>query len=297
MTRSSANSGSAPQVITAAGPLLSKYTAIFCDVWGVAHDGHSAYATANDALKRFRDQGGVVVMVSNAPVPNTRVAEMLDRVGFWRDAWDAIVSSGDIALCHVSDKDYRRPYLIGPYDRDATFFDALPQPGVQQLKDADVIVCTGLNDDVREKPEDYRALLEAGLELELPFVCANPDLVVDVGGVFYYCAGAIAEIYEDLGGDVCWAGKPHRSAFETARWEAERVHRAPIAREKIIAIGDGLRTDIKAAQGMGINAIFITSGIHRNETMVDGEIDSGLMESLFSKDSPPAVAAMSQLKW
>ena len=236
-------------------------------------------------------------MVSNAPVPGTRVAQMLDRVGFWRSAWDGIVSSGDIALRHVGEMNYRRLYWIGPLDRDETFFRALPQPGVERLEDAKAIVCTGLNDDVREKPEDYRDLLQRALALQLPFVCANPDLIVDVGGDHYYCAGAIAQIYEDLGGTVFWAGKPHRSAYEAAHKAAEELQGQRIAPSDIIAIGDGLRTDLKAAQNMGVDAIFIADGIHRSETMIDGGIDQGMLTALFRDDAPPAIGAMARLAW
>ncbi len=297
MKNTSSPGDHALQIVSAAGPILSQYSAIFCDVWGVAHDGHRAYAGANVALKKFREHGGVVIMVSNAPVPKARVQAMLDRVGFWREAWDDIVSSGDIALRHVADKGYQRLYCIGPADRDETFFQALPQPAAKYLREADAIVCTGLNDDINETPDDYRALLSEALELDLPFVCANPDLVVDVGGKLYLCAGAIAEVYEKLGGYVFWAGKPHRAAFATALRQAEVAKGEIIPRDRIIAIGDGLRTDIKAAQGMGIDAIFVAGGIHRDETMVDGRIDPDKLAALCSDDVPRDMAVMAELSW
>jgi HAD superfamily hydrolase (TIGR01459 family) len=202
----------APPIIANAGPLLARYEAVFCDVWGVVHNGQEAYAEAGAALARFREGGGTVVLVSNAPVPADGVERVLEHTGVRRDAWDAIVSSGDIALAHISEKGYRRLHRIGPAKRDSRLFARLPGTGVP-LAEAEAIVCTGLVNDGTETVDTYSPLIEEGVARTLPFVCANPDLVVDVGDKRYLCAGSIAAAYEERGGTVFWAGKPHPSAY------------------------------------------------------------------------------------
>jgi HAD superfamily hydrolase (TIGR01459 family) len=285
-----------PPILARGGPLLQRYDVMLCDVWGVVHDGHRAYRTATHALKQFRDRGGTVILVSNAPVPAGRVAEMLDTKAVPRHSYDAIVTSGDIALAHIAQKAYRALYRIGPQDRDAAFFDRLPSAPAA-LEAADAIVCTGLDDDILETAESYRPLLEEALTRRLPFVCANPDLVVDVGGRLYPCAGAIAALYEDMGGAVDWCGKPHESAYGTALATAARVRGKDVERARVIAVGDAVRTDLEAARRAGVDAVFIAAGIHRHDTM-DGEaIVPARLAELFPPHAPRALAAMPMLAW
>lgn len=285
-----------PPVIAHAAGLLSGYDVIYCDVWGVLHDGHRAFASACDALLRFRAGGGTVVLISNAPVPGDRVAAMLDARDVPREAYDAVVASGDIALSHIVAQGYRRIYCIGPADRDAATFARLTATQAP-LEEAEAILCTGLNDDLTETAEDYRPVLEAARRLAVPFVCANPDLVVDVGGRQYLCAGAIADLYERMDGPVFWAGKPHANAYAAAQAAAERLRAGPVPRQRIIAVGDSLRTDLAGAQAAGIAAIFVASGIHREETMGDDGIHLGKLAQLFAPPAPPAVAVMARLAW
>lgn len=285
-----------PPIVANAGPLLVNYDVVFCDVWGVLHDGHRAFEEACDALMRFRDRGGTVVLVSNAPVPKERVARMLDLRAVPREAWDDIVASGEIALRHIAERGYSRVFAIGPLDRDAATFERLTAKQVP-LDEAEAILCTGLNDDQSETAEDYRALLLDARARNLPFVCANPDLVVDVGGRQYVCAGAIADLYERLDGEVFWAGKPHANAYEAAQAAAEAKRGAAVARGRILAVGDSLRTDLKGAETAGIDAIFVASGIHRDETMGSGDLSAEKLAVLFAPPAPPAIAAMSKLAW
>jgi HAD superfamily hydrolase (TIGR01459 family) len=287
---------SPPPILEHVGTLLERYDVIFCDVWGVLHDGHRAFAEACEALQRFRAQGGTVVLVSNAPVPKERVAAMLDLRAVPRSAWDDIVASGEIALNHIAEQGYRRIYRIGPADRDAATFARLTAE-FSSLEEADAIFCTGLNDDLNETADDYRPLLQRALERRLPFVCANPDLVVDVGGRQFICAGAIADLYERMDGEVYWAGKPHANAYDAAHAAAENLRAAPVARARILAVGDSLRTDLKGAEAAGIDAIFIASGIHRDETMGSGELSPDKLAILFAPPAPPALAIMSKLVW
>jgi HAD superfamily hydrolase (TIGR01459 family) len=286
----------APPILNAAGDLLSRYDVLFCDVWGVVHDGLNAFTGACAALKTFRAKGGTVVLVSNAPVPKARVAAMLDSRNVPQDAWDDIVSSGDIALDHVAKRGFERLYCIGPYDRDQALFKALSAQPVP-LDGAQAIICTGLNDDRREVPEDYRPILAKAKKLGIPFVCANPDLLVDVGGALYYCAGALADIYEHMGGEVYWAGKPHLSAYETAHQKAEALRNCNVPRAKCLVIGDAIRTDLKGAQNFGCDALFVASGIHRHEAMDGTALSSAKLAALFPAGTPSALGAMKELVW
>lgn len=285
-----------PPVLSHAAPLLAQYDVIFCDVWGVVHNGLTAFEGACSALEKFRADGGTVILVSNAPVPKHRVAETLETRHVPRSAWDDIVSSGDIALAHLDERGFKRLYCIGPQDRDQALFSALKAQSVP-LAEAEAIICTGLNFDRSETPDDYRGLLEDALKHRLPFVCANPDFVVDVGGQLYYCAGAIADVYAHMGGAVFWAGKPHLNAYETAHAKAEALRDRNVPREKILVIGDSLRTDMKGAENFGCGALFIASGIHRHETMDEISLSPKRLEELFVPGSPPAIGAMAELAW
>jgi HAD superfamily hydrolase (TIGR01459 family) len=285
-----------PPILTHAGPLLERHDVVFCDVWGVVHDGVTAFAGACKALEKFRAGGGTVILVSNAPVPKQRVADMLDSRHVRRSAWDDIVSSGDIALAHVAERGFERLYCIGPRDRDQALFGALTARSVP-LAEAEAIICTGLDDDRHEMPDDYRPLFGQALARRLPFVCANPDLVVDVGGTLLYCAGAIADLYAHMGGPVFWAGKPYLSAYETAHRKAEGLRDANVPREKILVIGDALRTDIKGAENYGCEALFIASGIHRHETVDGLDLSANKLSDLFGPGAPPAIGAMIELAW
>jgi HAD superfamily hydrolase (TIGR01459 family) len=275
---------------------LAQYDVILSDVWGVMHDGLVAYPGANDAMTRFRAQGGTVILVSNAPNPSHFVAETLDEKGVLRSAWDRIVSSGDLTLAHVAEHGYRAAHCIGPRDRDRAFFANLQARHVP-IAEAEAVICTGLADDRRETVKDYRKTLEAALDRRLPFVCGNPDLVVDVGPERLLCAGTLAAEYETMGGPVYWAGKPHPVAYATALDTAAKVRSAPIPTNRVLAIGDAVRTDLAAAHGARVDALFVASGLHAEETMVARTIDPPRLASLFAASPYPAIAAIDFLRW
>lgn len=286
----------APPILTHAGPLLANYDVVLCDVWGVLHDGHHAFPEAGPALARFRAGGGTVVLVSNAPVPGESVASLLDATGVRRDTWDAIVTSGDIVAAHVVEKGYRRLHRIGPEDRDGALFERLGTAWVP-LDVAEAILCTGFDREDAMRASVYQPLLERALRRDVPFVCANPDLVVDVGGTLYPCAGAIAELYERMGGAVFWAGKPHAIAFATAQARAGRLRGEPVGRDRLIAIGDSIRTDIAGAHAAGIQSLFVASGIHREDIVSDGALSAEAVARLFAPPAPVPAAVMRELAW
>ncbi len=283
-----------PPIIEKAGELLARYQVIFCDVWGVLHNGRTAYVEGCAALKRFRDGGGTVVLVSNAPRTPSIVANILDEKHVPTDCWDAIVSSGGIALAHAAKRGVTHVHHIGP-DRDLDVFKGAGLSLVP-LDQAQAIFCTGLFRDREETGETYRAMLSEPAARRLPLICANPDLVVDVGAVRLPCAGAIAAVYEAMDGPVYWAGKPHSTAYEAALTRAGDLRRQVVEKNQVLAIGDSVRTDIAGAAAFGIAALFIGQGIHCDEVARDGDIDQGALATLFDGDAPRAIAAMMTLR-
>ncbi len=282
-------------VITRARELIAAYDSLVCDVWGVIHDGHTAYKGAGETFARFRASGGTVLLLSNAPMPSTWVARVLDEKRVRRDSWDAIVSSGDIALAHIAERGYTRVLHIGT-ERDLPLFDTMTAVR-STFEEAQAIVCTGLEDDRSETAETYRPLLERALERGLPFVCANPDLIVDVGGELLPCAGVVAELFEAMGGDVYWTGKPHAPAYEMALDKLAAIRGKTPDTKRILAIGDAVRTDIAGAGAAGLPSLFIAQGIHRDEVLRNGEIDPAAMAHLLSASPVKPIAAMVGIEW
>ena len=284
-----------PKIIDNAGELLARYDVVFCDVWGVVHNGRTAYIEGCSALERFRHAGGTVILVSNAPRTPSVVADVLDEKNVPTDCWDAIVSSGGLALKYAAEQNITRVYHIGP-DRDLDIFNGANLERVEP-DDAEAILCTGLLDDRNETGEHYRERLASSVDRGLPLICANPDLIVDVGELQLPCAGAIAAVYEDMGGAVHWAGKPHAAAYVAAMDRAKQLRVGAMSKDRILAIGDAVRTDITGAAAFGIDALFIGQGIHRTQVMRAGELDEGALRELFSGDTPRATAAMATLRW
>jgi HAD superfamily hydrolase (TIGR01459 family) len=284
-----------PKILSSASELLGRYDVLFCDVWGVLHNGIAEYEAAGDALERFRAGGGAVVLVSNAPMPATAVAKVLAHKNVRANCWDAIVTSGDVARSHLEDKAYARIHVIGQ-DRDLPLYDGLRAAHVG-IDEAEAIVCTGLSDDRTETGEDYRERLQAAARRKLPFVCANPDIVVDVGGTMLPCAGQVAKVYQSLGGPVYWAGKPHRAIYKSAFAAAKRVRGPDLTRNRVLAIGDAYATDLHGAREFGVDALFIAGGIHRVELMLDGALDTDTLRLQLRQADLRPVAASPALAW
>jgi HAD superfamily hydrolase (TIGR01459 family) len=279
-------------ILQSIAPLASSADAWLSDIWGVVHNGRTAFPAAADACMRFRQAGGIVVLVTNAPRPQAAVAEMLDRLGVPRAAWDAIVTSGDVTRELIRPLASRPIFHLGP-PRDLGIFDGLGAR-FAAADAADAVVCTGLFDDDQETPEDYRAMLEGFRTRALPMICANPDIMVERGERMVYCAGAIAELYEALGGTVAYAGKPHAPIYERAFGLFAEIAGRPIPRERILAIGDGLKTDIKGAADAGLRSVFIASALH---VEAGRPLDEALLDQLFAGQPNPPIAALPALAW
>src|SRR3954453_1491406 len=265
---------------------------LLSDIWGVVHNGLEAFPEACEALHTFRGRGGTVILITNAPRPADSVQRQLRKLGVSDETYDAIISSGDLTRQYVAGHPGRKVFWLGP-ERDNSIHRGL-DPVLAPLENADYIVCTGLLDDETESPEDYRAMMMQARERQLTLICANPDIVVERGDRLIYCAGAIAELYRELGGEVIFYGKPHRPIYEHAMQLAaeRRGHAAPL--DRVLAIGDSVRTDLTGALGFGIDCLFLTRGIHSEEFEGIDQLDPASVKELFGH---PPRALMRELRW
>lgn len=258
------------RIIASLDDIAPGYRVLFCDLWGCLHDGVRAFPEAVAALERFRAGGGAVVLLTNSPRPGHDVARQLATLGAPTSCYDLIVSSGDAAQEALASGQFgRRVFHIGP-QRDLAFFND-PEgrslgATLVPLAEAEGVVCTGLFDDRTETPEDYRATLSEARLRGLKLLCANPDIVVDVGHDRIYCAGAIAQAYTEAGGDSFYFGKPHPPIYALARRRLSERLGAEVNGDDILAIGDGVATDVAGAMGESIDALFVTGGLAAAET-------------------------------
>jgi len=245
-------------------PLARGYEVLLCDVWGVVHNGVAAFPETCDALARFRADGGCVILITNAPRPGAAVQRMLDRLGVPHDAYDAIMSSGDVTRGIVEARLDESVFHLGP-PRDLSIFTGL-DVRFASAEAADYVVCTGLFDDSSETPEDYGDMLSVMRARSLFMVCANPDIVVERGDELVYCAGALADTYAALGGAVLYCGKPHPPIYQAALDKAAAFRGGELpALDRVLAIGDSVRTDLKGAAAFGLDCLFVISGIHAED--------------------------------
>jgi HAD superfamily hydrolase (TIGR01459 family) len=266
---------------------------LLSDIWGVVHNGLEAFPEACEALHSHRSRGGTVILITNAPRPADSVQRQLRKLGVTDETYDAIVTSGDLTRHYVAGHPGRKVFWLGP-ERDSSIYrglDAVLSP----LEGADYLICTGLLDDETETAEDYRPMMLKARERNLPFICANPDIVVERGDRLIYCAGAIAELYRELGGEVIFYGKPHRPIYERAmELAAEQRQGRTVSRERVLAIGDSVRTDLVGAHGFGIDCLFVTRGIHSEEFEGIDQLDPTSVKELFGH---PPKALIRELRW
>ncbi|WP_159730485.1 TIGR01459 family HAD-type hydrolase [Methylosinus sp. Ce-a6] len=298
----SSQAAAIPQ-ISGLSQLAERYDAILCDVWGVLIDGRSHFPIAAAALEHFRARGGKVALVTNASRPSEEVRRQLDGLGLPRAAYDDLVSAGQLTLEQMVARKGEACHHLGP-PRDNGLFEAADRllGGKFRrvpLADADYVVCTGLIDERRETPDDYRKTLELMRERGLPMLCANPDVVVAIAGELVYCAGALAERYAALGGEVVMAGKPYPPIYAAAlRKIAELSGEEPPA-SKVLAIGDGVATDLLGAARAGLDSLFLTEGVHRDDLYPPPKrrLDAAAMGALLAGAGVKPVAFAPFLVW
>jgi HAD superfamily hydrolase (TIGR01459 family) len=277
-------------------PLGRDYDVLFCDVWGVVHNGVTAFAPACDALARFRGDGGTVILLTNAPRPGATVGRILDRFSVPHEAYDGIVSSGDVTRGIVENKLSESIFHLGP-QRDLPIFAGL-NVTFAPAETADYVVCSGLFDDARETLESYRDMLALMRRRSLFMVCANPDIVVERGETLIYCAGALADAYAAAGGEVLYCGKPHAPIYEAALAKAASLRGGtapPLSR--VLAVGDSVRTDLTGAASFGVDCVFVTSGLHAEQYGSREAPDVDALNAMFDTAGVVPKAIIRGLAW
>ena len=277
-----------PRLISGLSEIAAQHDALICDVWGVVHDGRQHHPAAADALYRFKERHGPVVLLTNAPRVPAEVAEQCASYGLPPDCYDAIVSSGGAAREELIRRSAQRTlplHYIGP-ERDLPMIQGLDVRRAP-IAEAEVALAIGLRDDMVETPADYDRELAEMKARGLPMLCANPDLVVHRGDKLVYCAGALAANYEKLGGQVIYYGKPHRPIYDLALAAAGHPKHP-------LAVGDGLLTDIKGANAAGLEVLFIADGVHGEEI---GPYTDEHMAALFTQFGAKAGTVTRKLAW
>ncbi|MDM9623801.1 TIGR01459 family HAD-type hydrolase [Rhizobium sp. S96] len=260
--------------------ITSRYDAVFCDVWGVLHNGIDPFPKAAAALEAARAAGLTVVLITNSPRIAPQVVDQLRHIGIQDAAYDRIVTSGDVTRGLIAEGP-KKVFLLGP-ERDVAIIEGL---GVERVeaRDADSVVCTGFFNDETEKPEDYTEMLKAFQARNVPMICANPDLVVERGHRIIPCAGAMAAYYNQLGGETRIAGKPHKPIYDAVLSVAREVH-GDFPLDRVLAIGDGMPTDVRGALDYGLDLLYISGGIHAKEYTLNGETDEAILTAYLERE-------------
>jgi HAD superfamily hydrolase (TIGR01459 family) len=283
-----------PPLLPHFSTIASGYDVLLSDVWGVVHNGVVSFPAACDALMRARAGGATVILITNAPRPSEVVAGQLAKLHVPREAYDGIVSSGDVTRSVIQSRRGQTLFHMGPA-RDLSIFTGLDVK-LAPLDNADYVVCSGLVDDETETPEDYRAQLELMLKRRMFMLCGNPDVVVERGTKLVYCAGALADMYRTMGGEVLYAGKPYKPIYDMALAKAAAAGKtAPL--QRVLAIGDSVRTDLTGAHAAGIDFLFVTSGIHAEELGGRDEPDAAALKTIFTAAGDLPKAVMRHLVW
>lgn len=289
------------RIISAFSDISAEYDVALVDLWGCLHNGITAYPQAVDALVKYRDAGGIVVLLTNSPKPRAGVEEQLARFGVPPQAWDTIATSGDSARTalfrgHVG----TRVWFMGEWERDAGFFDPIQvveDPVDIRLVDLDAaegIVCCGPFDpsaDPAVNRPEFLYAKQKGLKL----LCANPDIVVDRGEEREWCAGALARLYTEMGGESLYFGKPHPPIYDLARRRLAALGLS-VDTDRIIAIGDGIQTDIRGAMGEGIDSLFITGGLAARDTKTGTDPDPDALRAYTEKEMMEPTFAIGYLR-
>ncbi|WP_184722706.1 TIGR01459 family HAD-type hydrolase [Caulobacter sp.] len=276
--------------------LSDRYDVVLCDVWGVIHNGVQNFPEACDALVKWGETKGPVVLISNSPRPSPDVVPQLDGLNVPRAAYSGFVTSGDATQALLKAQAPGKVWKLGP-PRDEPLYAGL---GLTEgtCEDADFISCTGLFDDETEVPEDYRDRLKVAADRGLLFICANPDRVVQRGDRLIFCAGSLADLYESLGGKVVMAGKPYPAMYDLALEKAAVLLGRPVDRSRVLCVGDGVITDVKGAHDQKLACLFIAKGIHGEKAVgPDGQLIPYAVQALLDAEAVGATHAIGDLVW
>ena len=288
------------QIITSLAEISDRYDALFCDLWGCVHDGLTPFAEAIAAMQTFRLKGGTVMLVTNAPRPHEPVRRQLERIGVPEDAYDGIATSGDSARAAM----FRgavgeNVYFIGQ-PQDQVFFSPLelienPVTITQvPVEEADGIICCGPFDSLADL-EVMRPQFLLAKNKGLKLLCANPDIVVDRGDTREWCAGALAQLYTELGGESLYFGKPHPPIYDLARRRLDALSKS-IPDHRILCVGDGVLTDIDGALGEELDSLFITGGLAARETKTENQPDPTALEAYLANEMMQPTYSIGKLR-
>ncbi len=259
--------------------IFEKYDTFVIDLWGVIHNGVALNLKAIEAVDQLKKHSKKIVFLSNAPRPSSNVINFLLKMKMDKRYLENVMTSGEAAMHAINQKKFGKSfYHLGPA-RDTSIFDKV-KDNKTDLQSCDFILCTGLFDDHENDLDYYKKILSEYISKKL--ICTNPDLIVHRGGIEELCAGSVAKVFEDLGGKVIYFGKPHKEIYNMCFK----------SNEKVLAIGDNLRTDIKGANNLKIDSIFITEGVHRKEISNFSEL-----KKLLEKYSVKANFFQKELKW
>ena len=259
--------------------IYRNYDTFVIDLWGVVHNGMVLNPKAIEAIEQLEKNSKKIVFLSNAPRPSSKVINFLLKMNMNKKYLSNVMTSGEAAMHAINKNKFGKSFFhLGP-PRDTSVFEKVKDNRVD-LESCDFIICTGLFDDHEDDLEYYRNYLKNHISKKL--VCTNPDLTVHRGTVEELCAGSVAKVFEDIGGEVVYFGKPHKEIYKMCFGQ----------NEKVLAIGDNLRTDIKGANNLKIDCIFITEGVHRNEFNNFSELNK-----LLGKYSVKANYFQKELKW
>jgi HAD superfamily hydrolase (TIGR01459 family) len=288
---------SLPHPIAGLSEIAGGYDVLLCDVWGVIHNGRESWPNAIEALRRYKAAGGIVVLISNAPRPASAVVSQLRGLGVPDEVWHAYVTSGDATRAELIRRAPGPVWAIGP-ERDAPLYEGSGVVMADSVQDAAFVCVSGPDDDTIDTPEDYRERLQMAAERDLEMICANPDRVVRRGDTLIYCAGALADLYETMGGRVTMAGKPCGPIYDLALKEAEAVLGRNLDRSRVLCIGDGVVTDVLGANSQALDCLFVAQGIHGDKARgADGRADAELAAALLKAETTYARYVTLDLEW
>lgn len=271
--------------------IAAGYDTLLCDVWGVIHNGRVAFTEACEALVKFREQGGQVSLITNAPVPNAQVIRLFEPLGVPMTAFDTCVSSGDATRAELAARPDMTVWRMGGdegWEHDRFLYEGLANTFIDNDK-ADLLLCIGLRDQLGDQPEDYREEFRRAVEKGLPMLCANPDKQVRIGGRLYWCAGALATIYEELGGQVIYPGKPFAPIYQLAIARLSELNAPP---RRILCIGDSPATDVRGARMQGYDSLYVGTGLRQHGADFEAEVTD-----LLADYGEQATYAMTGLRW
>ena len=253
--------------------ISDKYTAVICDLWGCLHNGVESFPEALRALEDFKASNGKVVLVTNAPRPIANVEHQIASLGIKETHYDMLLTSGELTSNYIDkiSENQLSIFHIGGKRHHSIYKDMIHEKKisieVENIAHSDLIVCTEPFNPSKDQLSDYDNTLKAGIDKDLTLLCANPDLVVDVGDKREMCAGSLALMYKEMGGNVIYFGKPHKNIYQEVYSFLNKVCESKV--KSILCIGDGLTTDIRGANNEKLDSLLVVGGLLKKKHLIE----------------------------